>query len=692
MAVIGAQVKSINRADKTVELEDGRKIPLPDDLAFEFFGSQAAKEKKQGISEAVGTVQQGVSAIPGGESTGAFLSGASEGNPFSKLATNLLDYVPEALSSIKPGEGQEEMNYFQRLGENVEAVRAGRRQGKGKIQEENPKSFLAGEVAGIGSGLVTPLPKVVQGSPVAQSVLMGAGMSDKNVFQDPLGVAKDTAIDAAIGKTFGMAGNKLEKIAEERGALRKYPQLLEAHTQAQTKAEKKFISEMARKLDAVDRDLSAGGIPKGALRVNEFINDSIGLSPLAGTTQGNNLSKFLSGLESAVPDSMKAADLKKVFSSIEGRLATATAEEAPVLNAFRDHLVQSLPIGAAGNAVKDKFGTRIFSSFEKQIDKSVNKFLSDTKMVNDVKNVLGKGSVDNLADDLKRFVKTGFDKINPVEFMEDLKSGNLQDRLMWFFDNEKKLLSLENKLESEIQNIINGAINNKPIASFRGSEVANLIKARDEIQGMRQSLRTNLSNSISSNLTSASIYERDILQKVSSKMANAVGVQNPFSAMKPTNMRPMQSAPPSAPQVGRLAEFFEQPNFYKNNLKKLTNFKGAGGLAKMGYLFKGLPKAGVAAAAGAGVAGLTSALRGVTSPTALGAFARQGIQRGGLRFVVESIADKYPSYERGILTDPQDRRSATAEIEQDQDIGLEDKAVLQARINRGLSIEDLIKE
>jgi hypothetical protein len=60
--------------------------------------------------------------------------------------------------------------------------------------------------------------------------------------------------------------------------------------------------------------------------------------------------------------------------------------------------------------------------------------------------------------------------------------------------------------------------------------------------------------------------------------------------------------------------------------------------------------------------------------------------------IVQSIAGKYPSYSEGVLADPQERRSAVAEIEQAQHLDIESKAVLQAKINRGQNIEKLIQE
>lgn len=689
---VPSEVKSIDRKTKTVQLEDGRTLPLPEDLAFEFLGSAAAKEKKKGMSEAVKSVQGLTENLPLGGEIGAFASSAGESSIFPKLAQNFLDNAGELIPSIKTGEGQEGMGFFERLGENVSALRAGRREAKDEIAQKYPKSSIGGTIAGIGADLALPLPKGLPKNPIAQGAALGglySAGSDTSVFQDPLKVAGEIGAGGAIGAGIGAVGSRLEKVAQDRAALRNYPELLQKHKDATTKAEKQFLTEMARKLDSVQSELRGAGIAREALAVDEFINREIGTSALAGTPQAKGLANFFESLQKSAPEHLNSGELKNLFNAIEGRLANAAAEEVPILNSFRQHLVDVIPQGAANTAVKHKYGTRLLNSFEKEVDTAVNSFMSDKKMLQDLKKFVGDKPLDGLAADIKRFVKSGYDKISPAEFTKDLTSGNFKDRLMWFFDNNQKLNELTTKIDGTLQNLQNIA----PIAQLRSPEIQNLLKARDKLYQMRSAIERKMLNNIQSNSLAAELYEKDVAHKVGSKISNAVGVSK--SSRVPTNARPVPTPPPGAPQVGKTAEFFETPNFYRTNLGRLAkgakSAPGALGIGALGYAI-GAPKLATAAGVGAIGGGLTALLRGATSPTALGAFAREGIQRGGIRMVVESIADKYPSYRNGILTDPQDRRAAAAEIEQDQDINLEDKAVLQARINRGLNIETLIQD
>ena len=81
--------------------------------------------------------------------------------------------------------------------------------------------------------------------------------------------------------------------------------------------------------------------------------------------------------------------------------------------------------------------------------------------------------------------------------------------------------------------------------------------------------------------------------------------------------------------------------------------------------------------------------KGLTSPTAGGAMARLTFKQAGIQ-AIENWAQKYPSYTNGVLANPQDRRSLTKEIEDDEEIPLEQKAILQSKVNRGKSIHSTL--
>ncbi len=80
-------------------------------------------------------------------------------------------------------------------------------------------------------------------------------------------------------------------------------------------------------------------------------------------------------------------------------------------------------------------------------------------------------------------------------------------------------------------------------------------------------------------------------------------------------------------------------------------------------------------------------MNALTSPTALGEAARMTFRQGGIQ-AIESWAQRYPSYQNGILQSPQDRRSLTKEIEDASDIPIEQKAVIQSKVNRGKPLQE----
>lgn len=697
MAVLPAKVKKISRENKTVELEDGRIIPLPEDLAQDLFQSEHAKQKQQRTKESYVAQATG---FPLGEEAGAVLSGAGKASALAGIGTKYIgDLVTQGIASIGKGKGQENKSFYERLSENVGAVRKGREEAQQQIQQRNPKSFLGGQVAGMAVDIAAPLGRVLKGGPMAQGAamggIMGLGAGNQDIVTNPMGAGKELLAETALGAGLGAGIGKLSKIAQERAAIRKYPEILKAHQEATTKAEKDFLVKMAKGIDTIQSDLKGKGIAKTSLGIDDFINQNIGTSAIAGTPEAKQLTNFLESLSVSAPEHMNAMDVRNIFQAIEGRLAKATPIEGPILNSFRDHLVQRIPVGAANSATRAKYGTRLIDSLDKHIDSAVNSFLSDKQLVGFLKKYIGGQSLQGLGDDLKRFVRSGFDKLSPQEFIQDLQSGNFADRIMWYLDNNKKLMELTGSVNHTVDYLKKLSMAQmRHTIPYEPETLKHLLKAKDRLANMRTEIADKFSKDLNKNSRGINSYHDYVLNNVSDKLSDAVGIQNPLAgANPPSNIRPMPTPAPLPPQTGRMAGYFETPNFYRSQLSKLAGLgKGsAGKLAKFAWIGAGLPKAGAAAATVGTIGGLTAALRGVTSPTALGSIAREGIKRGGIRFIVESIAQKYPSYQNGVLQDPQERRAASSEIEQDQDIGIEDKAMLQTSINRGKNLENLIK-
>ena len=161
--------------------------------------------------------------------------------------------------------------------------------------------------------------------------------------------------------------------------------------------------------------------------------------------------------------------------------------------------------------------------------------------------------------------------------------------------------------------------------------------------------------------------------------------QKPNLMPEPTAPIPQTFSPQPEPMLSpasgmneKLADFLEKgispgkSTLLNNPLTKLAGLKYALGSAA-------LP---VEAAGAAGYL----VMKGLTSPTTGGTIARETFKQSGIK-AIESWAQRYPSYNNGILNNPQDRRSLSKEIEDDYEIPIEQKAITQSKINRGIPLQ-----
>ena len=141
---------------------------------------------------------------------------------------------------------------------------------------------------------------------------------------------------------------------------------------------------------------------------------------------------------------------------------------------------------------------------------------------------------------------------------------------------------------------------------------------------------------------------------------------------------PEPTLPPPEGLAERAGDLLEKPlatgrTMYNNPYTALGALKyavGKGGIA-----------AGAAAYGGAKL---------LTSPGAVGQMARLTFKTAGIQAIVQ-MAAKYPSFHDGIVEDPRERRSLTKEVEQDREIPLEQKALIQSKINRGYPLEERLQ-
>jgi len=157
------------------------------------------------------------------------------------------------------------------------------------------------------------------------------------------------------------------------------------------------------------------------------------------------------------------------------------------------------------------------------------------------------------------------------------------------------------------------------------------------------------------------------------------------------DIQPIPQMPPPQGIYQRIGAGLE--NLGQGGLGRAGRYVGRhgmhmGGLGALAHLAH-IPVAPIAAAGAIG----TAAVHGFTSPSALGRMVRTGTEYAsrGIYRDVEEMASRYPSYHDGILDDPMERRSLVREIENNQEISLEQKAIVQSKINRGKPIESKLE-
>lgn len=680
MAIVRDEIKFIDPETKTIEYASGRSVPLSEEAAFQLFATPSQQETKKGVKESeLEAYEKGI--LP--KSATAFTKAFTKRNLFAKLATDyFLDPISAGYGALTPREGQQEMGFFDRLGENYLSQRMGRREAVEEIEQKHPTATTLASILSLGTDIAMPLGRLGR-SPTATGALFGAGSSDRSLFEDPEQFAKSTATGAALGFGIGKTGQTAERIASERRALREFPEVEREAQRSYQQQLQNFRTNVGQKLGAMNKDLGKFGIPKEAMALDEFINREIGVG-LAGTQEGQELRNFFTSIGQNLPETLNAQELQKLYEAIELRAARGSELELPVLQSFKEHLVERLPSGAAQN----KLMAKVFPKVERETSRVIDQVFEalPKNVVNEIEKEFGKGSIQRLKDRLSTDLKDQFNSMNPQDFVSMLHSGDVSPILNSLTQSEvfQNVLNLPSYKALRAnpglpQNVLRTLEKNMP---------ASVYEAQTRFQNLPNQLQSRLENIFRKNALDASLLIDETQKAIASRLSNATGVQNPYVSRPPTNVSPGPYRAPQAPQVGALARRFETQPLQVSSPQNLLTF----GLGAVGKLV-GLPKIGGAIAAGKGLqVGLEGTLRGITSPTALGNLARQGIRGGGMKIVVEQIASSYPSYDNGVLKDPSDRKRAVAEIETDPDIPYEDKAMLQAYINRGKSLENLIRE
>lgn len=508
------------------------------------------------------------------------------------------------------------------------------------------------------------------------------------------------------------AENENRRMAEKfKNDQIEHQRLLKELPELQKKAQQEYSANVVKNAESISEAFpKQHKIYSSEFGVDDFIDESIKKSGIAGSKEANQSSKILKSL---FPEGeiLTGKELASRYKSLESIIQKSSPEVREVLNEFKMHLGERLPNILANNMAYNK----VVPGLRKQIEKSVSSILDSMGIAE-----TGLSSRSYLKSKANANINQIFREMNPQDFMQKMQSGEIRERIL------KGILNPKDFSEGGL-----GILNpkRKPI-SMSSEELQRLgINIPNPSQTKFEEFNNLFMNKLDNELAKSELKmiatDIDANKKLGSKVRNTYGMAEPITppsapvasenipipptpgeipAVPPYNIpgpvpppistplpgKPALMAEPAPPiplaepmlpaaqgMAERAGDFLEKP-LLGGGGKGLNN-----PLVKLGGLKYLLGNAALPLEAA------YLGMKGLTSPTATGEALRMSFKQGGIQ-AIESWASRYPSYRNGILEDPQERRSLTKEVEDDSEIPLEQKALIQSKINRGKPLQERI--
>ncbi|VVB80745.1 Uncharacterised protein [uncultured archaeon] len=485
------------------------------------------------------------------------------------------------------------------------------------------------------------------------------------------------------------------------------------------KSEQEAYKENLRKLPLLQREAQtaysqevvenakkiADSFPKGSkiysnsFGTNNFIEENINKSGLAGTQEANKAKKILNSIfrEGEI---LSGEDLVNRYKALESAIQKSSPELKIVLSEFKENLGSKLTSILADNMAYNKVvginqGREIANSLKNQIEKETEKIVRGMKLGE------GLGGEKYVLNRSKASLNDTFRNLSSQDFIKKWKNGEIRQQLLNGVvrpDDFTIGVGNRNITKGGRSTFLQGLPQERIIdpAMIKYNEFVNhfspqldkiLNKVESNIYGIEQNAARRIKGKIQPTLGLSpqvpnpqpplppqAINLPVMPANVPQNVPNAVlSPKPPLTINEPFKPQPEPNLMPPQGLAERAGDFFEKDllkggkGLVNNPLTKLAGLK---------YLLgkSALP-----------IEAAYFGMKGLTSPTAAGEVARMTFKQGGIR-AIDSWARKYPSYHDGVLESPQDRRALTKEIEDAQDITLEQKAILQSKVNRGKPI------
>lgn len=460
----------------------------------------------------------------------------------------------------------------------------------------------------------------------------------------------------------------------------------------QREAQKAISDKASKYYDSIVEQLPENTtINTSQLNPTKFIDENVRVSAIGATKEGKEVSRVIESLfrEGEEITGKEMANRLRILDEI---IETSSRDVKIPLDQFKRSIGVSLRDVIADNVIYSEMSPILLQSIKSDIRSSFHDF-NPHPFLGQKKSELLKTVQKNAEDAIAG--------MNPNEFISKLRSGTLSSELINKTVPKEMFVRESFGVPGEKGSV---SLTNLPVFRETNKQYQNLINS------LAENIENSLSNAEVKAFQAASKVKRNTSRRFREAYGIAEDVKPPLAPQSPDMpMAPLpperQALPPkpvpegfpSPPQqksftpeavpslspaqgiVERGADFLERP------MSELLKGKGPFNTGTLGKL------AGLKYLAGAKTApfiGAYGAAKALTSPGMGGQYLRGGIQRGGIGAIVQTIST-YPSYENGVLRDPKDRTFAVSEIEQDPDLGITEKAMLQTYINRGKSLEKL---
>lgn len=511
----------------------------------------------------------------------------------------------------------------------------------------------------------------------------------------------DEATKAARKAELSRLENETKRLQDEyKLAQKQYDQAVKDVPRLQKEAQAEYSKGVVKNAKDIEKSFPKDSkVLLGDFGSNAFIENNITKSGLAGSKEGGQAARIIKSLFPE-GEEISARELSKRYKALEDAIQRSTPEVQGVLTSFKNHLGERLPMVLEDSIAFHK----VMPLLGKSVEKDIASIFSKMKNVDPA-----------VVETVKSNARQALQGIKGTDFVNRLQKGDIVREVL------EKVSSLENFLppglvSTDVQKVLAQGPKHQWYQAFQN--------VTREAERQQQAFLNQLSQKVNNNIARYEIKAMEAGKKASEKigpkiegtMGVAPAVPNPKapispelpsmeipsftpSELPPPIQRPQTPLMPSKPSLNAEPTAPMPQTFSPQPTPTLAPASGTAEHAGQ-FLEKNLlggnslvnnpltKLAGLKYLLGKAALPIEAAylgMKGLTSPTAAGEVARMTFKQGGIQ-AIESWMKKYPSYHDGILENPQERRSITKEIEDDQEIPIEQKALLQSKINRGKPI------